>query len=265
MNLKIMRNLLCWVATVGPVFSAAARAESKGCCGVGGAVKPLEAVLGDLSKKVEQLVSYEAQVEFIYSQPLLESETVRKGWLYYRKNGGRSKLRINFETLRQDDGEEQKYLEQFLFDGVWLVRIDYQTRQADFYQKAPENEPIDAFDLACEQVPIVGFARIEQLKQHFDITLPAPPSDCNDVSRLHLRVNAQSAYKDRYKYVELWIDRVTGLPRKIVAATIEGDIYDIRLHKSKFNKNIKPNIFEVAIPKDFSTKREPSPKQKATD
>lgn len=221
-----------------------------------------DVILEALRKKVAELKSYQADVQYIFEQPLLESRSERRGRLYYKKQPGGSKLRLNFQTLKTDDEPEQKCVEQFIFDGVWLTRIDYQIRQADFYQKAPKNKPVDAFDLADEQLPIIGFAKIEDLKKQFDITLiESARRDRNDLSHLHLKVKPDSAYKDDYAAVDIWIDKATSLPRKIRATSTEQDIYDIRLLKARGNKKLKSSIFKVEIPKNFTTKRVPLPKK----
>ena len=107
----------------------------------------VEKILEQLSKKTIELQSYQAQIEYNFSQPLLESESLRKGVLYYSKGDKESLLRINFQTLKQDDEKQQKYIEHFIFDGIWLTHIDYQIRSAKRHQLAEPNKPMDAFDL----------------------------------------------------------------------------------------------------------------------
>ena len=71
---------------------------------------PVDAVLKQLNQKTLKLKSYQGRIEYKFSQPLLESQTLRKGKLYYQRSGGKSALRINFRSLKQDDEEEQKYI-----------------------------------------------------------------------------------------------------------------------------------------------------------
>ena len=91
----------------------------------------VEAILTQLKQKTTNLTSYQAELEYRFKQPLLESETLRKGALYYQKSDEKSMLRVNFQTLKQDDEKERKYSEHFIFDGVWLTRIDYQIKKAE--------------------------------------------------------------------------------------------------------------------------------------
>ena len=170
--------------------------------------------------------------------------------MYYVRFGDKSALRINFETLKQDDEDEQKYIEQYLFDGVWLTHIDYQMKQVKRYQQARRN------------FPIVGFSRAEDLKKDFEIKLVDQNQQIQMRSvQLHLKTRTDSAYRDDYISIDFWIDRELNLPAKIVATSTEEDIYQIRLLEPKVNKEIDTKVFEYNIPKDFSVQTTPLEKK----
>ncbi len=220
----------------------------------------VEVVLKQLSQRTKQLKSYQAQVEYQFIQPLFESTTLRKGALYYARFGKKSKLRINFRTLKQDDEKEQKYREEFIFDGVWLTQINYQIKQVRMHQLAEPNKPVDAFELAGKNLPIVGFAKIENLKKQFEIKLiEQPGSEQENFIHLHLKVKPDSVYKDKYVSIDFWIDKKLHLPAKIVAVStepadvpsIEKDSYQIKLLKPKINKKIDERLFDFKTPRGF--------------
>jgi outer membrane lipoprotein-sorting protein len=212
----------------------------------------VDAVLKQLNEKASEIKSYEGQIEYKYIQPLLESEALRKGVLYYAKFDGKSVLRINFETLKQEDEEEQKYIEHYIFDGRWLTQINYQIKAVKCYELAEPNKPTDAFDVASKNLPILGFAKIEDLKKQFEITLiEQKKNEPNDLIGLHLKVKPDSIYKDDYIYLDFWIDKKLGLPAKVIALSIEEDIYQIEFLKPKVNKGIDKKVFEFKIPAGF--------------
>jgi hypothetical protein len=229
----------------------------------------VEVVLKQLSLKTKQLKSYQCQVGYRFVQPVFESTTLRKGFLYYAKSGKKSKLRINFGTLKQDDEKEQKYREDFIFDGVWLTHINYQIKQVRMHQLTEPNKPVDAFELASKNLPIVGFAKIEDLKKQFEIKLveqekghtPVIPAKAgiHNFIHLHLKVKPDSVYKDKYVSIDFWIDKKLHLPAKIVAVStepadvpsIEKDSYQIKLLKPKVNKRMDNKVFEFRIPRGF--------------
>lgn len=222
---------------------------------------PVDMALSKLNQKTKQLKFYQAQIEYKFIQPVFESTTLRKGVLYYAKYDGKSKLRADFKTLKQDDEKDQKYREEFIFDGVWLARINYQIKQVTMHQISEPNRPVDAFVLAGRNLPIVGFAKVEDLKKQFDITLveqgkkPVPVipagAEISDFVQLHLKVKPDSAYKDDYVSIDFWIDKKLGLPAGIHAVSTEQDIYQIKLLKPQVNKGINKKAFDFEVPKDF--------------
>ncbi|MFA5239447.1 MAG: outer membrane lipoprotein carrier protein LolA [Phycisphaerae bacterium] len=248
MNGKIITNVL----VIAGICLAA------GGIAAGSEADSADVVLEQLKKKTAELKSYQCQIEYKFSQPLLESETLRKGVLYYQKSDGKSALRINFQTLKQDEEEEQKYIEQYIFDGVWLTHIDYQIKEVKRYQKAEPNEPVDAFELVSENFPIIGFGKVEELKKEFEIGLVEQQGrEAKDFIQLHLKVKADSIYKNDYTTIDFWVDNKLYLPAKIVAVSTEEDIYEIKFLQPKVNEKINKKVFELKIPDGFNVETEP--------
>ena len=216
---------------------------------------PVEKTLQQLSRSTSELVTYQCNIEYLFSQPLFDSKTLRKGRLYYKKYNDKSALRINFHTIKQDDEEEKQYKEDYVFDGVWLTHVDYQLKQVKRYQQTEPNEPIDAFELAAGYFPVIGFSNARDLKKDFEIRLDQEPH-CrrSGFTKLHLKVRAGSIYKD-WTSVELWIDDKLKLPARIIATSTEEDIYLISLLRAEMNKNIDPNIFKVEIGRGFEVEQ----------
>ncbi len=212
----------------------------------------VDAVLEKLNRQSQQLQSYQCHIEYLFSQPLFESQTLREGILYYQRDGQKSKLRIDFQTLKQDDEQQQQYLEQYVFDGVWLTRIDYQIKTVKKHQLADANEPADAFGLVGRNLPIIGFTKTDELKNEFEITLvETENAKSADFIQLHLKTKPDSIYKDDYTSIEFRIDKSLYLPAKIVATSTEEDVYQITLLNPEVNKEIDRKVFEIQIPKDF--------------
>ena len=234
---------------------------------------PVDAILEKLNKTTSELTSFECQIHYKYSQPLLESERLSKGTLYYLRSGETSAMRINFSTLQQDDEKERKYIEQYIildgaklphtvreFKGIWLVHLDYQIEQTKYYQLAEPNDPnasTNVFDLVGRELPMIGFSKIGDLKKQFEITLiEQKKSPSEDFVQVHLDVKPNSIYKDDFVSIDFRIDKKLGLPVKIVAVKTEpeppfGDIEEIMLLKPKVNKGIDRSVFEFKIPGSF--------------
>ncbi len=229
-------------------------------------VNSLDAILKQLNQRTAELLSFQCRIEYLFSQPLFESQALRTGRLYYQKTGRESKLRINFQTLKQDDEHQQKHIEHYIFDGAWFTHIDYQTKTVKRYQMAEPNKPADAFDLAGKNFLIIGFTKIEDLKKQFEIRLIEPkPGEPNDFLRLRLTVKPDSIYKNDYNSIEFWIDKKLYLPAKIIAVSTEGDIYQLTFLDAKVNEKIDKELFEFKIPKDFDKEIIPLKKNLATE
>ncbi len=228
----------------------------------------VDTVLKQLKKKTSELKSYQAQIEYNFIQPLLESERLQKGVFYYAKLGKESKLRLNFRTRKIEDEEEEKYVEEYIvldgacltypghqFKGTWAVLIDYEIEAVKYIQLAEPkepNKPVDVFGLASRNFPMVGFTNIEDMKKQFEVTLvEQKKSEPEDFIQVHLKVKPNSVYKHNYISIDFWIDKKLGLPAKIVAVTTEEDIYQIKFLKPKVNKGMDKKVFEFKMPEGF--------------
>lgn len=255
-----------WIVlqTIGfSLFASCAVAQP--CCTADAVAQPADAniidpnsPLGELLKKInsaaKNLKSCQAEMDYLFIQEpeLLDSRTLRKGTLYYRKNDKGSVVRINLDTVKQDDALEQQKKEHYLFDGVWLTKIDYTLRQIDQYQQNPADKPADVFEYISHNFPIVGFTGTETLQKEFAISLIPPKEDEKDLHHLLLKVKPDSIYKDDYAQIDLWIDSKLNLPVRMVSLSIQGDIYDLNLSKPQTNKSLPDKIFVIDAPGDFS-------------
>jgi outer membrane lipoprotein-sorting protein len=204
--------------------------------------------------------SYQAKVKYLFIQDpeLLDSKTLRNGRLYYQKDSDGSRLRIQFDTFKQEEGPEEKRIEQFFFDGFWLTRIDYSLEKADFYQKARPEKPMDVFEFLSGNFPIIGFTRTENLSKDFEISLVDNKSmDPNEPVHLLLTTKPQSRFREQYKKIDFWMDPKRYLPQRILTASPEGDIYDISFLEPVMNKKIEKAIFTIEIPAHFTQNKHP--------
>jgi outer membrane lipoprotein-sorting protein len=224
----------------------------------------LDRVLKNLQDKAVALKSYQVNMDYLFRQPLLESQQRRTGVLYYAKSDKKSDLRIDFRTLQQDEEKEQKYEQQYFFDGVWLWEIDQQLKAATKRQLAEPNKPLDALSLASKQVPVLGFSQVDDLRKQFEIELVAEPlGQAAPLQHLHLKVKPDSVYRDDYVTIDLWIDGTIGLPVQVKAVTPENDVYEIKLTSPKVNAELDPKLFQPAMGRNFSMEVIPLAKRAA--
>lgn len=227
-------------------------------------VTSVEQFLARLGGQTSKLNSYQADINYSFVQDpeFIDAKTFRKGKFFYQKVKEDSQLRVNFETLQQDDDEPEAYIEQFILSKGWLTKVDYQLETVEKQQLQEDGKPFDAFEFVSRSFPMVGFAKIEDLKKDFEISLiPQKAEDPNNLVGLTLKVKAESKYKDDYTKITFWVENRPGkspfLPVRFVTESVNDDIYDIRLLNTKVNKKIENRVFKVETPKNFSENVKP--------
>lgn len=244
--------------TAGLSFTQAGEPNATCCQTQSQEPNTVQAVLDRLEAKAAELQSFECQIDYVFLQPLLESQARQKGTLYYGKFEDRSYLRVDFDSIQYDDEKEQQHREQFFFDGVWVTYIDYQVKSVQRQQVAEPNRPADAFSLVSRRVPVLGFSHTEDLQEEFEIELlPERPSEPSTSFLLHMKVKPDSTYKDDYTTIDFRVDKEHGLPTHIEAVNTEEDVHQISLLTPKINKGIRKSRFDVKIPDDFSVETTP--------
>ena len=216
------------------------------------ATRTVDTVLDKLNQSARSLKTYQSQIEYLFLQPeMFDAKTLRKGSLFYKRTPHGSYLRINFATKKEDDFDEQAYAEHYIFDGEWLTYVNFADKTIQKRQMAEPNHPIDAFDLAQESMPIIGFSDSQDLKKEFDIDLIKPQAEEKGLLHLQLKVKPESKFKDDYLTIEFWVSDTRWLPVKVEALTTEKEIYQMRFLNPKINQTLNDNIFGFEAPAGF--------------
>ncbi|OHB54011.1 MAG: hypothetical protein A2Y07_02185 [Planctomycetes bacterium GWF2_50_10] len=213
------------------------------------ALKPdrVDAILARLNETSKDLKTYQAKVVYINEQPILETKALRTGTLFF-KGDGRSKMRVSFTTLKQDNEPVAPTREEYVFDGVDMTRINYDLKSVEIRQLSEPNHPLDAFELASRYWPIIGFAKVDELKKDFDVSLV---SDTNTVVQLRLKSLPSSRYAQDYAFIDFWIDTGSYLPLRMSAQSPDDIISDFKLEDAVVNKKMNDDVFDIEVPENF--------------
>jgi outer membrane lipoprotein-sorting protein len=204
-------------------------------------------ILQRLNLSVKNIRNLSAQIEYTHSQPLFETQTVRVGRLFYVKDANSSALRINFLSLKQDDLPQQKYREDYIFDGFKLTKIDYQSKSVTTEQLA-KDKPIEPFELVQSYFPIIGFSESAAIGEQFHISV----EQTEPQTVLRLIPKEKSEFFKTYKQIDCKIDPENFLPFDFSALTCDDEKITIRLTKMNTAAKIKRNVFDLDVPADFT-------------
>lgn len=221
----------------------------------------VQTILEQMHRTAQTVQTLQADLTYLFIQDpeLLDAKTVRQGKLFYTKGTGgtRSRLRISFDTLQQDEEPPQPRPEHYLFDGVWLTKIDCSLETIDRYQKAPADKPVGVFEFISHNFPMVGFTDPKQLQKEFEIRASAAPEDPNQPQQLSLKVRDSSRYKEDYTQMKVWIDRKLWLPIRLTAESVQGDFYDLKWNNLRMNETISDSVFQIETPPNFRQNTHP--------
>ncbi len=198
----------------------------------------------------QELTSFQATLAYEVNQPEMESCQLRKGSIAYQRDPNQSNLRVDFNTLQQDDMPEEICKEIFYFDGIWLNHLNYDVKSLTQRQMTPEDQAADAFELAGQSMPLVGFTDMGELARHFDLS-PVELGEQSPRLGLLLEVKPDSDYSKEYTQLTFEIDPQWWLPTKVVAIAPVGDVHTIIFTDVTHNQPIDPNVFLVKVPLGF--------------
>ncbi len=201
-------------------------------------------VIEKLNQSAANLKNLTAEVEYTHTQPLFETQTVRTGEIFYCKDANIAFLRINFKTLKQDESKEQKYREEYIFDGRKLTRIDYQSKSVVTEQYAKDNNSIEPFELVQDYFPIIGLAKPQEIANDFNTI------SIGNV--LNLIPKENSRFFKTYKQVNITINQDINFPTVFTASTTDSEEMTIKLKKVETSKPVKKEVFDFQIPSDFT-------------
>ncbi|MBN1980792.1 MAG: hypothetical protein JW795_04635 [Chitinivibrionales bacterium] len=223
-------------------------------CSVHAPENKLDTILENIANVSSTLKTLEADLAYLTIQDpdIVESKTLQTGRLHYLKEADRSFLRIRFDRLKQDEFPAEESVEDYYFDGVWLTKVDYKLEQINLYQQAPEDKPVDVFELINDRFPLIGFSGSETLKKDFDVSIiDTSKDDPNEPIQLLLQVKKDSRYQEDYKKIDFWLEKCSYLPVRVKAYSTQGDIYDVRFSNMNINKKLKNAVFKIETPTGF--------------
>ena len=105
----------------------------------------------------------------------------------------------------------------------------------------------NAFDLASQYLPIVGFTKADKLRDDFEITQIAS----KEYYELLLTTKPQSHYKSDYTQIRFWIDKPTCRCRCEWRQPHRRRIFRSSAWRTKMNKDLPKDIFKIEVPADF--------------
>lgn len=244
-----------------PSFPGAATAAASAPATSGDAA--VDSILDRLEVKGRAIQGLTAQIEYndIRFEPV-EDKITKHGELTFRRLDPNSKFLIVFnETIAGGVKSDRK--EHYLFDGEWFTERSERAKTIIKRQIVPKGKRIDPFKIGKGPFPLpFGQRRAEMLDNFRIVRKPAQPDDPPNCDHLHCEPRPFSELAQKYKRVEMYIDRRLELPVRIeVERTADDNMIDVRF--SRLNPDAAPaaSRFQIDRPPgpDWDVREEPLP------
>ncbi len=206
-------------------------------------------ILDTQETAARKYATLKANLEYTDENPVLGDKEKRIGWVAYQRETEKSsaKIRIRFDTVALEDGPRAWEKLDYAFDGEWGIRAVHKTRNMTRYQVAPPGKKIPAMKLGEGPLPPLPFGqKTADVLEFFEAETRAPrPSDPKNTDYLKLTTRRRYRKELAFRGMEIWWDRKTHLPVRIVGKHRNKSIQTIVLKDFKINPKLKDKIFDL--------------------
>ena len=201
------------------------QAEAETCPAGGNMDCRVGALLTEIEKASSELKSFQAEMKYDVFQPLVDSQRIRTGKLYYQVMDEIVYARIHFDDLLEldlmDDEENPKpvkFDEDYYFDGLWVHRMNAQTKTVERWEVARTRQARESFRLGQGPFPLPFAITKADLQEFFTVEIVKPESEetvqLNNTIHLKLTPKPDTKYAKEYMMIEIWVQSDSYLPVK---------------------------------------------------
>ncbi len=181
----------------------------------------VDELLAQLEQAGQDSPAIQADIEYHIDQLLTGDSEHRTGTVKFQTEteDDSAKFYIKFDTLALGDGPINADAVEYAFNGRWLTIAKHRIKQMTRYEVAAEGQRIEAFKLGKGPFPLPFGQTAETMNTYFDITT-APPADDAPANTDYLLLipKEDRAEELNFTRMEMWIDRTTHLPVKLISS-----------------------------------------------
>lgn len=210
--------------------------------------------LDRIEAKAKEVRTLEAKLNYITEQALLGDEQRRFGSLVYRAADAEaeepSKFRVAFDRVVVDE-ELKKENRAFIFDGRWLGERIEDDEQKVFIRRqlVPDDEKAqDLLDVEGGPFVLPLNLRKDRVLRRFSVEV-VPPAEGDPKNTVHLQLTPRPGADVDQQSIDMWFDRETLLPVKVVTIHADESVDTITLRDVKLNPKVDGKAFDTTPPR----------------
>ena len=181
--------------------------------------RTVDEILDGLERAGREYPQIAADIRYHVDQPMTGDTELRTGSVKFQRasEDNPSRFYVDFETLKLGEGATLRDRVEYAFDGRWVTIAKHRITQMTRFEVAAEGESVDAFKLGEGPFPVPFGQEAEAMRQTFEISLlPLRSDDPEGTERLLLIPRPERQEEIKFTRIELWVDRATDLPVRIV-------------------------------------------------
>ncbi|HUS48026.1 MAG TPA: outer membrane lipoprotein carrier protein LolA [Phycisphaerae bacterium] len=213
----------------------------------------VEDVLKALEQAGEKYDTIKADVHYQVVNTAMDDKEVRTGWVAYQKAaaGGPAKFRVSFATLALDKGQQFEEKIDYAFDGRLLSIARHRIKQINRYRIADDQQR-QPMKLGQGPFPLPFGQKAQDMLERFDITTrPVRDDEPKNSDYLRLVPKGEGDEQANLTQIEMWVDRGTHLPVRIVSAGKDKNVTTVVLSETKTDVKLDGDVFTLSKPRGW--------------
>jgi len=213
-----------------------------------------KAILDRQEKAGENYATLRTDVEYEVVNRMTGETEKRTGWVAYQKEtkDQPTKFRVHFDTLRLENGPKTRNVVDYIFDGRFVTKDQYKTKTRTCWQVAAEGQRVEALKIGKGPFPVPFGQKTSDVLAHLHAVTRAPEaSDPAGTDYLKLTPLVGKEKDVNFLRLEMWIDRKTNLPAKIITRDENKNVKTVVFTNTKTAPNIDAKLFDVPKPAGF--------------
>ncbi len=202
----------------------------------------------------EGVKALHAEVRYDRNNGLTGSKQRRFGHLSYQA-GPPSRFAVYFDRLltgRRSEKEEKWYI----YDGRWIVeriegeKVFIKHRVVRPEGESGEGEARDPLALGEGPFPVPVGQKREEILRRFEVSVLDASAD-DPENTVRLRLTPRAGHRIDFTSIDLWYDRDTLLPRRVLALDdVSQDEVIVELLDPKVNDEVDESVFDTRAPSE---------------
>lgn len=195
-----------------------------------------------------------ADIVYRVRSPLTGDTEERTGWVAYRKSRNpdgltTARFRACFLTLRLGKGRTTKNRIDYLFDGRWLIVAKHAIKSMTKIEVAAAGEKIESMTIGREPLPVPFGRNVDEIVPRFK-AYTRPPAKGDPQNADYLKLVPREKHRDdvNFAVMEMWIDRDSGLPVRIVSTDRHKSVTTAIFGNMKTDVPIEADLFTMPKP-----------------